>query len=126
MVQMFHKVYDCERRALPNINFDELLVGLRLKLIDEEYEELLQGLANRDVVEVADALTDLLYVIYGFGVSLGINLDETFREVHASNLTKLDENGKPIRRPDGKIVKGPHFRLPDLKRVLENRQPMQC
>jgi len=92
--------------------------NLRYRLIYEELGELREALDNRDIVEVADALTDLLYVVYGAGHSFGINLDKCFEEVHNSNMSKLGEDGKPIRREDGKVLKGPNFREPNLKDLL--------
>ena len=91
---------------------------LRLELIDEEVEELRVAVANRDMVEIADALTDILYVVYGAGHTFGIDLDACFDEVHASNMSKLGEDGKPIKREDGKVMKGPGFFAPDLESIL--------
>ena len=91
---------------------------LRIDLIEEELDELKTAIANKDQVEVADALTDLLYVVYGAGHSFGIDLDACFAEVHASNMSKLDENGVPIYREDGKVLKGPNFFVPDLRKAL--------
>jgi predicted HAD superfamily Cof-like phosphohydrolase len=91
---------------------------LRLELIREEYEELEQAIEDRDMVGVADALTDLLYVIYGAGQAFGIDLDTCYDEVHASNMSKLGEDGKPLYREDGKVLKGPNFFEPDLAYVL--------
>lgn len=88
---------------------------LRLELIREEYEELEEAIDNNDMVEVADALTDLLYVIYGAGHSFGINLDECYLEVHNSNMSKLGEDGKPMKNEMGKVLKGPNFFEPNLK-----------
>jgi predicted HAD superfamily Cof-like phosphohydrolase len=93
---------------------------LRYELIREELAELREGLDKRDIVEVADALTDLLYVVYGAGHSFGINLDKCFKEVHNSNMSKLDEDGKPIYREDGKVLKSKNYRPPDLRKVLYN------
>lgn len=92
--------------------------NFRYRLIYEELGELREALDNRDIVEVADALTDLLYVVYGAGHSFGINLDKCFEEVHNSNMSKLGEDGKPIHREDGKVLKGPNYWAPDLKKVL--------
>ena len=92
---------------------------LRYELIREELEELREGLDKRDIVEIADALTDLLYVVYGAGHSFGIDLDKCFEEVHNSNMSKLGEDGKPIYREDGKVMKGPSYFKPDLKNVLQ-------
>jgi len=93
---------------------------LRYELIREELEELREGLDRRDIIEIADALTDLLYVVYGAGHSFGINLDKCFEEVHNSNMSKLGEDGKPIYREDGKVLKGPNYWAPNLKKVLYN------
>lgn len=92
---------------------------LRFDLIDEELNELDEALTNRDIIEVADALTDLLYVVYGAGHAFGIDLDACFDEVHRSNMSKLGEDGKPIKREDGKIMKGPNYFTPNLKTVLD-------
>ena len=91
---------------------------LRFELIREEYEELEEAIENRDIVEVADALTDLLYVIYGAGHAFGIDLDACYTEVHMSNMSKLGPDGKPMKREDGKVMKGPDFFEPDLESVL--------
>ena len=91
---------------------------LRLELIREEYTELEDAIDQKDMVAVADALTDLLYVIYGAGHAFGIDLDACYQEVHSSNMSKLGDDGKPIKREDGKVLKGPNFFDPDLKYVL--------
>ena len=96
----------------------ENIQDLRLSLIEEELQELRDAIKDRDIVEVADALTDLLYVIHGAGCAFGIDLDKCFDEVHSSNMTKICLDGNPIFREDGKIMKGPNFRKPDLKSVL--------
>lgn len=91
---------------------------MRLKLIREELKELRDAMNDKDIVEIADALTDILYVTYGAGHTYGIDLDACFAEVHRSNMTKLGPDGKPIYREDGKILKGPNYSEPDLKKVL--------
>ena len=91
---------------------------LRLEVIQEEVDELGEAMEQRDMVGIADALTDILYVVYGTGHSYGIDLDECFQEVHSSNMSKLGEDGKPIRRDDGKILKGPNYFEPDLESIL--------
>ena len=91
---------------------------LRLELIAEELDELSDAVAERDMIQIADALTDLLYVIYGAGHAFGIDLDECFREVHDSNMSKLGPNGRPIHREDGKVMKGPGYFEPDLENIL--------
>ena len=97
---------------------DENIIKLRLKLIKEELEELEQALNDKNLLEVADALTDLLYVTYGAGHSFGIDLDACFEEVQRSNMSKLDENGKPIFNEYGKVMKGPNFSKPNLKQYI--------
>ena len=98
---------------------DRKTAMLRLKLILEEYEELETAVEEQHLVGIADALTDILYVTYGAGHAFGINLDECFEEVHESNMSKLGPDGKPIYRDDGKVMKGPDYREPDLRKVLK-------
>ena len=98
----------------PDFNTREL----RLELIQEELDELSDAVADRDMIQIADALTDLLYVVYGAGHAFGLDLDECFQEVHASNMSKLGENGRPIHREDGKVMKGPGYFEPDLESIL--------
>lgn len=98
----------------PDFNTREL----RLELIQEELEELSDAVADRDMIQIADALTDLLYVVYGAGHAFGLDLDECFEEVHRSNMSKLGENGRPIHREDGKVLKGPGYFEPDLEGIL--------
>ena len=93
---------------------------LRYELIKEELSELREALDQKDIVGVADALTDILYVTYGAGHAFGINLDKCFTEVQRSNMSKLGEDGKPIYREDGKVLKGPKYSPPDLKSIIEN------
>ena len=91
---------------------------LRLDLIEEELEELQYAIDNQNIVDTADALTDLLYVVYGAGHALGIDLDDCFKEVHQSNLSKLGPDFRPIKREDGKVLKPDTYFPPDLKTVL--------
>ena len=98
---------------------DPSLAKLRLELIREEVEELNVGIEGMDIVEIADALTDILYVVYGAGHAFGIDLDTCYTEVHRSNMSKLGEDGKPIYREDGKILKGPDYFHPNLKDILD-------
>ena len=97
---------------------DENIIKLRLKLIKEELEELEQALNDKNLLEVADALTDILYVTYGAGHSFGINLDACFDEVQRSNMSKLGEDGKPIYNEYGKVMKGPNLSKPNLKQFI--------
>ena len=103
------------KASFPNVKIQDL----RLKLIEEELSELKNAIKNKDIVEVADALTDILYVTYGAGHAFGINLDQCFKEVQESNMSKLDENGKPIYNENGKVLKGPNYKEPDLKKIVK-------
>ena len=94
------------------------IIELRHKLIKEELDEFQQALKNKDLKEVADALTDILYVTYGAGHAFGINLDKCFAEVQRSNMSKLGKDGKPIYNTGGKVMKGPNYFEPDLSKCL--------
>jgi len=100
--------------TLPDFN----LAALRLDLIEEEVQELRDGFGRSSLLEVADALTDILYVVYGAGHAFGIDLDDCFSEVHRSNMTKLGEDGRPMYRDDGKVMKGPNYEEPDLSQFV--------
>ena len=94
------------------------ITQLRYDLIKEELEELNQAIKDKDMKEIADALTDILYVTYGAGHAFGINLDECFDEVQKSNMSKLDNNGKPIYNEQGKVMKGPNYFKPNLNKFI--------
>jgi len=98
---------------------NEKITKLRYDLIKEELEELGQALKDKDIKEVADALTDILYVTYGAGHAFGIDLDKCFEEVQSSNMSKLDANGKPIYNENGKVMKGPNYFKPDLSKFIK-------
>ena len=98
---------------------NEKIVKLRYELIKEELEELNQAINDNDIKEVADALTDILYVTYGAGTAFGIDLDKCFDEVHQSNMSKLGSDGKPIYNEIGKVMKGPNYFKPDLNKFLK-------
>ena len=98
---------------------DEKIIQLRYELIKEELEELNQAIKDKDMKEVADALTDILYVTYGAGHAFGINLDECFEEVQKSNMSKLGADDKPIYNENGKVMKGPNYFKPDLNKFLK-------
>lgn len=117
MVKEFMETFGQEVKTSPEFPNAET-VELRIELIAEELEELWDACNQKDVVAVADALTDILYVTYGAGHAFGINLDDCFAEVQRSNMSKLGEDGKPIYREDGKVLKGPNYSEPDLKSVL--------
>ena len=97
----------------------EKINALRVSLIKEELDELIEAINKKDLVEVADALTDILYVTYGAGHAFGINLDKCFQEVQNSNMSKLDNNGKPIYNEKGKVMKGPNYFKPNLSKFIK-------
>ena len=98
---------------------NEKIQDLRVSLIEEELSELKEAIENKDIKEVADALTDILYVTYGAGHAFGIDLDKCFDEVQRSNMSKLDENGKPIFNEHGKVLKGPNYFKPNLEKFIK-------
>ena len=106
-----------EIKTKPSFSNDKVN-SLRYDLIKEELEELKVAMEKKDLLEVADALTDILYVTYGAGHAFGINLDKCFEEVQNSNMSKLSENGKPIYNDSGKVMKGPKYFKPDLSKFL--------
>ena len=116
-VQEFHRAFGQCRANRPTFPSDDI-IELRIKLIEEEFEELKQAIRNRDIVEFADAGADLLYVTYGTADVFGIPIDACFDAVHRSNMAKLDENGRPIKRADGKFLKPPGWTPPDIAGVL--------
>ena len=103
-----------EKASLP----DKKIIKLRLDLIKEELDELSVAINNKDILEIADALTDILYVTYGAGHSFGIDLDKCFAEVQRSNMSKLGNDGKPIYNENGKVMKGPNYSKPNLEKFL--------
>ena len=116
-VGTFMKTFGQEIKSKPSFSTDKIN-KLRLDLIKEELNELTEAMNNKDLLEVADALTDILYVTYGAGHAFGINLDKCFDEVQNSNMSKLDENGKPIYNEHGKVMKGPKYFKPDLSKFV--------
>ena len=116
-VGVFMKTFGQEVKDKPSFSTDKIN-KLRLDLIKEELNELTEAMNNKDLLEVADALTDILYVTYGAGHAFGINLDKCFDEVQNSNMSKLDENGKPIYNEHGKVMKGPNYFKPDLSKFV--------
>ncbi|MBD1160664.1 nucleoside triphosphate pyrophosphohydrolase family protein [Pelagibacterales bacterium SAG-MED15] len=120
-VGTFMKTFGQEIKDTPSFSTDKIN-KLRLDLIKEELKELKEAIDNKDLLEVADALTDILYVTYGAGHAFGINLDKCFKEVQNSNMSKLDENGKPIYNEHGKVMKGPNYFKPNLKKILYNKK----
>jgi len=116
-VGIFMKTFGQEVKNKPSFSTDKIN-KLRIDLIKEELEELTVAMNNKDLLEVADALTDILYVTYGAGHAFGINLDKCFEEVQNSNMSKLDVNGKPIYNESGKVLKGPKYFKPDLSKFV--------
>ena len=94
------------------------VIKLRVELIREEFQELKDAIKEKDLVEVADALTDILYVVLGAGIAFGIDLDKCFANIHESNMSKLGADGEPVYRKDGKIIKGPNYHKPNLYPIL--------
>ena len=116
-VRIFMKTFGQEikeKAAFPN----DKITSLRYDLIKEELNELKEAMDKKDLKEVADALTDILYVTYGAGHAFGINLDKCFEEVQNSNMSKLGSNGKPIYNEKGKVMKGPEYFKPDFTKYL--------
>ncbi len=116
-VKIFMETFGQEvkkKAGFPN----EKITSLRYDLIKEELDELKAAMDKKDIKEVADALTDILYVTYGAGHAFGINLDKCFEEVQSSNMSKLDENGKPIYNDKGKVMKGPNYFKPNLNKFV--------
>ena len=116
-VGTFMKTFGQEVKTKPSFSTDKIN-KLRLDLIKEELTELTEAMNNKDLLEVADALTDILYVTYGAGHAFGINLDKCFEEVQNSNMSKLDENGEPIYNEYGKVMKGPNYFKPNLSKFV--------
>ena len=117
-VGTFMKTFGQEVKTSPSLSSKEINC-LRLSLIEEELLELTDAIKEKDLIEVADALTDILYVTYGAGHAFGIDLDKCFNEVQNSNMSKLDESGKPIYNEHGKIMKGPNYFKPDLSKFIK-------
>ena len=116
-VGTFMKTFGQEVKTKPSFSTDKIN-KLRLDLIKEEIAELTEAMNNKDLLEVADALTDILYVTYGAGHAFGIDLDKCFDEVQNSNMSKLDDDGKPIYNENGKVMKGPNYFKPNLSKFI--------
>jgi predicted HAD superfamily Cof-like phosphohydrolase len=116
-VGTFMKTFGQEVKTKPSFSSDKIN-KLRIDLIKEELEELQEAMKNNDLLEVADALTDILYVTYGAGHAFGIDLDKCFDEVQNSNMSKLGKNGEPIYNESGKVMKGPNYFKPDLSKFV--------
>ena len=123
-VETFHKAFGLDVNARPVTDLPKAILDLRFSLMDEENREYLEAAKNNDMVEVADALGDMLYILCGTILTHGMQdlIDEVFEEIQRSNMSKLGADGKPIYREDGKVLKGPNYFTPDLKSILENNQ----
>ena len=117
-VKTFMQTFGQEVKTKTSLS-TEKINDLRYNLIKEELDELKQAIDNKDLLEVADALTDILYVTYGAGHAFGIDLDKCFEEVQNSNMSKLGKDGRPIYNDSGKVMKGPNFYKPDLSKFLK-------
>ena len=117
-VKTFMETFGQEVKTKPSFSSDKIN-SLRYDLIKEELEELKEAIENKDLLEVADALTDILYVTYGAGHAFGIDLDKCFEEVQKSNMSKLGEDNKPIYNDSGKVMKGPKYFKPDLTKFIK-------
>tara|TARA_B100000686_G_C16733787_1_gene942386 strand:- start:1082 stop:1492 length:411 start_codon:yes stop_codon:yes gene_type:complete len=117
-VKTFMKTFGQTIRTKPQFP-DEKTINLRFDLIKEELGELEQAIKTKDLKEIADALTDILYVTYGAGCAYGIDLDKCFKEVQRANMSKLGKDGKPIFNDKGKVMKGPNYLAPNLKQFIE-------
>ena len=118
-VKIFMKTFGQEVKSKSSLSSDKIN-SLRLSLIQEELDELNKAIQDKDIVEVADALTDILYVTYGAGHAFGIDLDQCFNEVQNSNMSKLGDDGKPIYNENGKVMKGPNYFKPDLSKYIKS------
>ena len=116
-VELFMRTFGQEIKKKSSLSSDNIN-NLRINLIEEELNEFKEAIKKKDLKEVADALTDILYVTYGAGHAFGINLDNCFEEVQKSNMSKLGDDGKPIYNEQGKVMKGPKYFKPDLKKFL--------
>lgn len=120
-VKAFHKAFGLAIKEKPEVNIGEDRTLLRFNLMKEENEEYLEAVKNNDIIETADALGDMLYILCGTIIEHGMQykIDEVFAEIQRSNMSKLGANGKPIYREDGKVMKGPKYFKPNIKEVLE-------
>ena len=117
-VGLFMKTFGQDIKIKPSLS-SEKINTLRINLIKEELDELKKAIEEKDILEIADALTDILYVTYGAGCAYGIDLDKCFKEVQRANMSKLGKDGKPIYNEKGKVMKGPNYIGPNLKQFVE-------
>jgi len=118
-VRDFHYAFNMKVSEDPDLEIED--VALRLKLITEEYKEVVEAIESGRIVDIAKELSDILYVVYGTAVSFGIDIDAVFDEVHRSNMSKLGSDGRPIYRDDGKVLKGENYIPADVQKVLDEQ-----
>ena len=120
-VKLFHKKFNINYLNEPKANIPDKIKELRFKLMEEENLEYLKATKENDIVEIADALGDMLYILCGTIISHGLQnkIEEIFQEIQNSNMSKLGDNGKPIYRDDGKVLKGPNYFKPDIRKILK-------
>ena len=120
-VKLFHQKFNINYLNEPKANIPDEIKELRFKLMEEENLEYLKATKENDIVEIADALGDMLYILCGTIISHGLQnkIEEIFQEIQSSNMSKLGENGKPIYREDGKVLKGPNYFKPDIRKILK-------
>tara|TARA_R100000789_G_C2954936_1_gene136184 strand:+ start:26 stop:412 length:387 start_codon:yes stop_codon:yes gene_type:complete len=120
-VHAFHTAFKLNIQNTPTVNISEERKQLRFELMKEENEEYLEAAKNNDLIEVADALGDMLYILCGTIIEHGMQdkIEEVFHEIQRSNMSKLGEDGKPIYREDGKVLKGPNYFKPDFSKILK-------
>lgn len=117
-VTEFHRAFDLPIRQSPSAEIDDDLMKLRVALLAEEVDEFVTASGKADLIGIADALADIVYVVYGTALTYGIDLDSVLREVHRSNMSKLDGDGKPLLREDGKVLKSERYFAPDIASAL--------
>jgi predicted HAD superfamily Cof-like phosphohydrolase len=119
----FHRAFNLPMRQLPRADIDQGLARLRVALLEEEVGEFVAAYERGDLVEIADALADIVYVAYGTALTYGIDLDAVLQEVHRANMSKLGSDGKPLIRDDGKVLKSGRYFPPDIESVLRLQEP---
>lgn len=120
----FHMAFQLPISTRPQVHVQEELSELRIELIREEFEEFKDAVEREDVVAIADALGDIVYVAYGAAITYGIDLDAVIREIHRANMSKLGPDGRPVIREDGKVLKGPGYSPPEIAGVLLDQPPL--
>lgn len=120
----FHAAFGLPRQAMPNVEIAGPLAKLRIALLEEEVGEFVDAVSESDLTAIADALADIVCVVYGTAVTYGIDLDQVMAEVHRSNMSKLDGNGRPLLREDGKVIKSEQYFPPNVAGVLKLQSPL--